>query len=95
MSWSTSAIVDDGNTSDLEDAFAANYSDSNASVQEQFEFVLNTIHEAFDAGVVDGLYSVSCSGHSDPEQENDRKYIALSLNPTSAPATAAEPEADN
>lgn len=80
MSWSTSQVVVDGDTSKLEEALTA--TQVNESAKAQQVFAIDLIQEAFASGVVDGAYNVSVSGHSDPEQENDRKSFSLSFNPT-------------
>lgn len=93
MSWSFSGVVSDGDTSKIEENFAANAVSESAAAQRAF--ALNMIKEAFDSGVVDGAYSLSVSGHSDPDTEGDRKSFSLSFSPVAAavvmqPAAGAE-----
>lgn len=87
MSWYVSASVVDGNTEALREV-AENYfsANGNESMKEQAEFAIGVVESAFEAEVVEGLYNVSISGHTDPEQENDRKSLNISFNPSYEPA---------
>lgn len=88
MSWSVYGAVEEGDTHLLEEEYAHNktVNDSfsnnyNFDTDEQFEFCLTVVKEAFESGIVDGAYSVSVSGHSDPNDENDRKSISIAFSP--------------
>lgn len=86
MSWSTSQVVVDGDTTKLEESFATN--PVNESAKSQQAFALNVIREAFDSDVVSGAYNVSASGHSDPTVDSDRKSFSLSFSPTTVAVVA-------
>lgn len=87
MSWNASGVIEgEAESLDAVDPSGLTFSppreDLKESAEEQVEFVLDTLSEGFSRGVIDGKYSVSLSGHSDPDQENDRKRLSIALNPT-------------
>lgn len=86
MSWFASGVVVNGDTTALEDFFNKVDPEPNESSRDQFNFALEVITNAFDAEIVEGAYSVSCSGHSNPDAENDRKSFSLSFSAITDPA---------
>lgn len=87
MSWMANAIVTDGDTDALEGILAGNNELYYPplipeSMIEQQTFALEMVTSAFECGVVEGTYNVSISGHSNPDQENDRKSLAVTFSPT-------------
>jgi hypothetical protein len=90
MSWFAAGIVVDGDTSELEKVLEANDQHFNDEMREQQQFAMNVVAEAFEALVVEGAYSVSLTGHSNSEQENDRKSLSMTFSPTTLPATTDE-----
>lgn len=86
MSWTASAIVTDADTTALEEVIAKNNAlympPPNDAMLAQQEFAVSIVQEAFEAEVVEGTYNVSLNGHSNPDQENDRKSLGISFSPT-------------
>lgn len=87
MSWSVYAMVEDGDVAELFEKIDANNATAypqpvNSSVLDQQKFVVDVIQQAFESEVVDGLYSVSVGGHSNPDYPDDRKSLSIVFSPS-------------
>jgi hypothetical protein len=85
MSWSASGTIEGKQGPDEMWSDDLNFSPSRDQLADaptkQVEFVMSFIGTAFSEGVIDGKYSCSLSGHDDPDQENNRKRLSISLSP--------------
>lgn len=96
MSWFANALITDNDAVDklreIVDNNNANCTPPPSdSMKEQQEFALNVVAQAFDESVLDeGAYNVSISGHSNPDQENDRKSLGISFSPATTPVESVE-----
>ena len=86
MSWSLS-----GNLNDLGE-FSTNSDTSslNEDNQQQLAFLKKVLKDGVDEGLLEGYYTVSLGGHSDPSVEGDRKSLYLSTSPMTAPVAAVD-----
>lgn len=87
MSWLANAIVTDGDTTELAAIIEGNNElyypqPVPPSMLSQQEFALEVVQNAFEVEVVEGTYSVNIGGHTNPDQENDRKSLNISFSPT-------------
>lgn len=87
VSWLANAIVTDGDTDELAAVIEGNNKlyypqPVPPSMLEQQEFLLEVVQNAFEVEAVEGTYSVNIGGHSNPDQENDRKSLNVSFSPT-------------
>lgn len=85
MSWNARGIIEgetgeDGAWSDELTVIPAE-EDLAEAPAKQLEFARSVIGSAFSNAVLEGKYSVSLSGHDDPNQENGRKSLSMSFSP--------------
>lgn len=89
MSWYVNAVLsgadDIDKLSELINKNNDNYTQQPIpeTMVEQQLFTIEMVKSAFESGVLDdGAYSVTVNGHTNPEQEGDRKSLGISFSPT-------------